>query len=70
MFICLHAPCGYGFPLGTLAPPPTQSKDMQVRLIGDSKLAVGVNGCLSSCISPVMDWQPVQGVLHLSPYYS
>lgn len=68
-------PVGMGFlwvlwVLWVLWLPPPQSKDMQVRLIGDSKLAVGVNGCLSSCISPVMDWQPVQGVLHLSPYYS
>ncbi len=41
-----------------------QSKDMQVRLTGDSKLPVGVsvNGCLSLCVSPVIDWGPIQGV--------
>ena len=40
-----------------------QSKNMHVRLIGGSKLpvGVGVSGCLSSC-GPVMDWRPVQGV--------
>ncbi len=42
-----------------------QSQDMQVRLIGDSKLPVGVNvsvnGCLSLYVSPVRNWQLVQG---------
>ena len=42
-----------------------QSKDMHVRLIGDSKLPVGViesvRGCLCMC-GPAMDWRPVQGV--------
>ena len=41
-----------------------QSKDMHVRLIGGSKLLVGVivsvHVCLSAC-GPVMEWQPVQG---------
>ncbi len=43
-----------------------QSKDMQV---GDSKLPVGVSvsGCLSLCVSPATDWQPVQGVPRHSP---
>ena len=46
---------------------------MHVRLIGDSKLSLGVsvsvNGCLSrlSLCGPVMDWRPVQGVPRLSP---
>ncbi len=39
---------------------------MQVRLIGGSKLPVGVNvsvsGCLSLCAGPVTDWWPVQSV--------
>ena len=49
------------------------SKNMHVRLIGDSKLSLGVSvsvcGCLSrlSLCGPVMDWQPVQGVPRLSP---
>ncbi len=34
-----------------------QSKDVQVRLLGDFKLPLGVNvslnGCLSICVSPV-----------------
>ena len=50
--------------------PP--SKNMHVRLIGDSKLSLGcerVCGCLShlSLCDPVMDWRPVQGVPRLSP---
>ena len=51
--------------------PP--SKIMHVRLIGDSKLSLGVSvsvcGCLSplSLCGPVMDWRPVQGVPRLSP---
>ncbi len=43
-----------------------RSKDMQVRLIGDSKSPVGVNvsvnGCLSLYVSPVMNWRLVQDV--------
>ena len=39
-----------------------QSKDMQVRLIVDPKLPVGVNGCLSLCVSPAIVWRPVQVV--------
>ncbi len=45
--------------------------DMQIRLIGDSKLPVGVNVSVSSCMSlyvgPVTDWRPVQGVPSCSP---
>jgi len=49
--------------------PP--SKNMHVRLTGDSKIVLGsecerVCGCLSLC-GPVMDWRPVQGVPRLSP---
>ncbi len=35
-----------------------QSKHMQVRLIGDSKLPIGVSvsGCPSLYVSPVTDW--------------
>ena len=46
---------------------------MHVRLIGDSKLSLGVSvsvcGCLCrlSLCGPVMDWRPVQGVPRLSP---
>lgn len=40
-----------------------QSKDMHVRLNGDSKLTVGVimivNSCLSFCFSPATDWRSV-----------
>lgn len=38
---------------------------MHIRLIGDSRLAVGVNvsmnDCLSPRVSPVMDWQTCPG---------
>ncbi len=48
-----------------------QSKDMQFRLIGDSKLPVGVNvsvnGCLSLYVSPAVNWRLVQGVPHPHP---
>lgn len=43
-----------------------QSKDIQVRCIGNSKL--GVNGCVCLPVSPVIDGWPVQAVQHLSPY--
>jgi len=48
-------------------PPP---KNMHARLIGDSKLTLGMTvsvvGCFSLC-GPVMDWRPVQGVQCLLP---
>lgn len=38
-------------------------KGMHVGLIGNSELSVGVNVslnyCLSLCVSPVIDWQPI-----------
>ena len=46
---------------------------MHVKLIGVSKLSLGVSvsvcGCLSrlSLCGPVMDWRPVQGVPRLTP---
>ena len=50
------------------------SKNMHVRLIGDSKIVLRsecerVCGCLShlSLCGPVMDWRPVQGVPRLLP---
>ncbi|XP_075308222.1 serine/threonine-protein kinase OSR1b isoform X2 [Odontesthes bonariensis] len=56
--------------LRVLRLPPTVQKIMHVRLIGISKLSVGVSvsvhGCLSLC-GPAMDWRPVQGVPRLSP---
>ena len=51
--------------------PP--SRNMHVRLIGVSKLSLGVSvsvcGCLSrlSLCGPVMDWRPVQVAPRLSP---
>jgi len=60
-------------PLRVLRLPPTVQKNMHVRLIGDSKLSLGVSvsvcGCLSrlSLCGPMMDWRPVQGVPSLSP---
>ena len=49
--------------------PPTVQKTCKtgVRLIGDSKLPVGVNGCSSLYVSPVMNWRLVQGVPGLAP---
>jgi len=42
---------------------PPQSKDMQDRSMGDSKLSLGVsvNECVCACVSPVMDRPYVQG---------
>jgi len=51
--------------------PP--SKNMHVRLVGDSQLSLGVSVSVHSCLShwflcdPVMDWRPVQVVPYLSP---
>lgn len=36
-------------------------------LIGDSKLPTGVNISLFLCVSPVIDWRPVQDVSCLLP---
>ena len=49
------------------------SKNMYVRLIGDSKLSLGVGVSVHGCVSrvsrlslcgPVMDWRPVQPASH------
>ncbi len=60
--------CLCGFSLGT---PASSHNPKTCRLIGDSKLPVGVNvsvsACLSLYVSPVIDWRPVQGVPCLSP---
>jgi len=49
-------------------PPP---KNMHVRLIGDSKLSLGVSlswQCCRLCLcGPEMNWRPVQGVPRLLP---
>jgi len=48
-------------------------RNIHIRLIGDSKLTIGVtesvDGYLSLC-GPVINWRPVQGVPCLSPNYS
>ena len=70
--VCMFSPCMRGFSPGTPA-SSHHPKNMHVRLIGDSKLSLGVSvsvcGCLShlSLCGPVMDWRPVQGVPRLSP---
>lgn len=50
---------------------PLTAKNHAHRGIGYSKLTVGVsasvNGCLSLCVGPAIDWQPIQVVPHLSP---
>ena len=54
--VCMFSPCSRGFPPGT----PVSSHSPKtctegIRLIGDSKLALGVNvsvsGCLSLCVA-------------------
>ena len=64
LLVYVWVPSGYS---GFLPP----SKNMHVRLIGVSKLSLGVSveGCVSHlCLcGPVMDWRPVQGVPRLSP---
>ena len=43
----------------------SQSKDMHVKLIGGSKLPVGMRASVHGCLptrDPVMDWRPVQSV--------
>ena len=63
---CVESACSPCVCVGSLRysgflPP---SKNMHVRLTGDSKLSLGVSvsvcGCVSLC-GPVMDWRPVQG---------
>jgi len=67
---CVESACSPRVCVGSLQVlrlPPVQ-KNMHVRLIGVSKLSLGVSlhGCLSLC-GPVMDWRPVQGEPRLSP---
>ena len=49
--------------------PGAESKVMHIRVIGDSKLALGlkVYGSLSLGVSPVMHWQSVRGLPRLLP---
>ena len=67
----MFSPCMRGFSPGTLASSHCP-KNMHVRLIGDSKLSLGVivSVCVVVCLSlcgPVMDWRPVQGEPRLLP---
>lgn len=53
----MFCPCGYS------ASSHSQRHAVTgIRLTGDSKLPIGVNGSLSLCVSPPPDWQPIQGV--------
>ena len=70
--VCMFSPCQRGFSPGTPASSHSpKTCRLGTRLIGDSKLSVGVNvsvnGCLSLCVSPAIVWRPVQGVPCLSP---
>jgi len=69
--VCMFSLCQRGFPPGA---PASSHSPKTCRLIGDSKLSVGVNvsvnGCLSLCVSPVIVWWPVQGEPCLSPSVS
>ena len=68
--VCMFSLCLGGFSLGT---PPTVQKHAKLgfRLIGHSKLPLGVHlsvdGCLSLYVNPAMNWQLVHGdpCLHL-----
>lgn len=46
---------------------PSLTKDMHVSLIGDCKLLIGVNLCLSVYVSTVIEWWSIQGEPCLSP---
>ena len=69
--VCMFSSCQRGFSPGA---PASSHSPKTCRLIGDSKLSVGVNvsvnGCLSLCVSPEMNWRLVQGVPHPSPNVS
>ena len=60
----MFSPCMRGFSPGTPA-SSHRPKNMHVRLIGDSKLSLGVSVSVCGCVSrlslcgPVMDWRPV-----------
>lgn len=58
-----NLPVSQGRSLWSLLP---QSKDMKLKSTGCSKLPAGINvsanGILCLCISPKIDYQPVQGV--------
>ncbi len=62
--VCMFSLCLHGTPASSHSPKTC-------RLIGDSKLPIGVNvsvsGCLSLYVGPVTDWRPVQGVPCRSP---
>lgn len=68
---CVELACSIRACVGSLRvlglPPTVQRHSVsRIRLIGDSKLPIGVkvsvNGCLFLCLSPVVDWLPFQGV--------
>ena len=66
-------PEGWGLSVGSLRVlqlPPTVQIHVLIRLIGESRLPLGVNGCLSLCVSPAMNWRFVQAVPSLLPIVS
>lgn len=58
--VCTFFPCLHVFSRSTPASSPVN------RLTGDIKLPIGVNCCLSLCVSPV-NWRLVQGITYLPP---
>ena len=71
---CVEFACSPRVCVGSLRvlrlPPTIQRHACGDRLIGDSKVALGVNVCVNGCLSlccPVMNWRLVQGVPRLSP---
>ena len=47
--------------------PQSREKQICVTLFEESKLTIGVNGCLSLYVGPEICWWPVRGVAHISP---
>lgn len=64
-FACFSSVCIISLGYSVLL---SQFRDMQVGLIGNpllpAKANVGMNGCMSLCVSPVKKRQPIQGVPH------
>merc|ERR1712035_207562 len=66
--VCMFSQCQRGFSPGTPASSHSpKTCRLGTRLIDNSKLSIGVNGCLSLCVSPATVWRPVQGAPCLSP---
>ena len=56
--VCMLSNCLLGFSPGTLASSNSPKMQIWISLIGDAKLTVGVNHCLSLYGSPAIRWWP------------